>query len=352
MLFISALPAIAQAKPLLSVAAEDSAEVITLAVGNISSHKVFFLGNPDRLVVDVPMEKIPAIALPKNYGGNLIAKVRAGQFDANTVRIVFDLRTPVTLVTKDYADGELIISISAGGKNAPPPKPEKPLVVIDPGHGGNDPGAIGPKKSQEKDIVLAFATSLKDMLLASGKYRVLMTRESDRFIPLRERVKIAREAKGSIFISIHADSAPKNNARGLSVYTLSEKASDAETAALAANENKVDILGGMDLSNEREDVADILISLAQRETRNRSALLADLLTVSLGKQLKLLPNPHRFAGFAVLKAPDIPSVLIETGFISNPAEEKLLKTSAYRKKLMVGIMGGIDRYFEAQSPSR
>ena len=361
LLFISAFPSVSQAKPFLAVTNEDSAEVITLAVGDIAAHKVFFLQNPDRLVVDVPLSNVPTTTLPKNYNGNLISKVRAGQFDAETVRIVFELNNPATLVTENLDDGELTISISGGNssgkkstrsninnKEPAKPKAQKPLIIIDAGHGGDDPGAIGPRGSQEKDIVLTFAKALDAALTATGKYRVMLTRDTDRFIVLHERVKFARKMKGDLFISIHADSAPSDDARGLSVYTLSEKASDAETEALAARENKVDIIGGMDLSNEREDVADILISLAQRETRNNSALLADLLATSLGDYVNLLTNTHRFAGFAVLKAPDIPSVLIETGFISHPAEEKLLKTREYRQKLVTGIVKGVNSYFAKQ----
>lgn len=337
----------AQAKTILSIEMDASAEIIALNLENTTHYKVFSLSNPERLVVDVPLNHLPAVSLPDDYEGSLIEKIRAGRFNADTVRIVFELKSPAKLLSKSLEDG--VLSLRLASKNASKPKPKKPLIVIDAGHGGEDSGAIGPRGSQEKDIVLAYARSLQEALIDSGKYRVQLTRESDKFIPLRERVKIARKAGGAIFISLHADSAPKDNSpRGLSVYTLSEKASDAETEALAASENKVDILGGMDLSNEREDVADILISLAQRETRNQSALLADLLATSLDDRVKLLANPHRFAGFAVLKAPDIPSVLIETGFISHPEEERLLKTKEYRQKLITGIIGGIDRYFAKQ----
>lgn len=347
------LPCILQANPSLTVETEGTVEIITLAIGNTPAHKIFFLENPPRLVIDAPIGATQNIALPKHYTGSLIERVREGQFNPTTTRIVFDLKSTATLLTQNYDDDKLTISISSNKK---PPrtkesavsKPQKPLIIIDPGHGGDDPGAIGPRRSQEKDIVLTFAKALEQSLLATGKYRVLLTRDSDHFIMLRERVKIARQAKGSLFISLHADSAPNDEARGLSVYTLSEKASDAETEALAARENKVDILGDMDLSHEREDVADILISLASRQTRNQSALLADLLTSSLSKQVRLLPNPHRFAGFAVLKAPDIPSVLIETGFISHPAEEKLLKTHEYRTKLITGIVNGVNEYSKRQ----
>lgn len=344
----------AEAKPFLAVEAGASSETIELQVGNVESHKAFFLDNPHRLVVDVPMDNIPAVSLPKDYTGSLIQKARAGRFNENTVRIVFELSSATKLADKSLDDGVLTLTLSAsnaGGskKTAPKAKPEKPLIIIDAGHGGDDSGAIGPKGSMEKDIVLSYAITLQDALIETDRYRVKLTRESDKFIPLRERVNIGRKAGGAIFISLHADSAPtKASPRGLSVYTLSEKASDAQTEALAASENKVDLVGGMDLSNESQDVADILISLAQRENRNQSALLADLLAASLDDRVKLLANPHRFAGFAVLKAPDIPSVLIETGFISHPEEERLLKTREYRQKLIAGIIAGIDAYFAKQ----
>lgn len=341
------------------------ADTLTLPL-NSKSYKVFTLDNPPRVVIDSPQSSVPAISNPDS---SLVAKTRAGRFDPNTVRIVLELKQHCNLAGNSLSGTKLTLELDCDGAStdaSPPapsktkgkskiaqaaakPKPiEKPLIIIDPGHGGDDPGTIGGRGTQEKDVVLTFARALEDALVRSGKYRVKLTRTSDVFIPLRERVKIARTAKGSIFISLHADSAPSDDARGLSVYTLSEKASDAETEALAAHENKADIIGGMDLSGEREDVADILISLASRETRNQSAELADMLTASLAGNVRLLQNTHRFAGFAVLKAPDIPSVLIETGFLSHPAEEKLLKTQEYRKKLIGSITEGIDHYFAKQ----
>ena len=222
---------------------------------------------------------------------------------------------------------------------------EKPLVVIDPGHGGVDPGTTGPHGLNEKNLVLEYAQALRARLIKTGKYRVELTRGDDRFIMLRQRIKIARDKKAALFISLHADSAPEASARGLSVYTLSEKASDEEAAALAARENKADVLAGIDLSEERQDVADILISLAQRDTSNRSSQLADLIVYSLDGKVRLLSNSHRFAGFAVLKAPDIPSVLIELGFLSHSQEEKQLLTSTYRQTVVNGIAAGVDSYF-------
>jgi len=226
-------------------------------------------------------------------------------------------------------------------------KPSKPVIVIDAGHGGQDPGTSGPGGSDEKDITLDYAKALRDRLMKSGRYQVVLTRDDDEYITLRGRVDIARKAQASLFISLHADSAP-DAVRGLSVYTVSEKASDAEAEALAARENKSDVLSGMDLSEERKDVADILISLAERETKNRSATLADVLVTSLDGKVHLLSNSHRFAGFAVLKAPDIPSVLVEIGFLSHPKEEKLIRSKTYRDKVTAGIAAGVDRYFRVE----
>lgn len=229
-------------------------------------------------------------------------------------------------------------------------KNAKPVIVIDPGHGGIDPGASGASGAVEKMVVLEYAQALKTRLMKSGHYQVYLTRDHDQFIMLRKRVEIARKAQGDIFISLHADSAP-GAVRGLSVYTVSEKASDEEAEKLAARENKADVLAGVNLTNERPDVAGILISLAERDTKNRSAALADILVTSLDDQVHLLPDSHRFAGFAVLKAPDIPSVLIEIGFLSNPQEEKLIKSKAYRDKVIHGITAGIDSYFKKEGHS-
>jgi N-acetylmuramoyl-L-alanine amidase len=345
-------------------------ETITLSLPNYTPHKVFLVPEPDRLVVDVP--SVPGrhdIVLPPKYNGKLIKALRFGQFDPNTSRFVFDLAESIKVVSIDDKNGALVVTITSRANStsdatpeqpatkiaaaAPkkPRKPQKPVIIIDPGHGGVDPGTIGPGEDNEKDIVLEFATMLRDKLLKTGKYDVKLTRDDDTFIMLRERVAIARREHGNLFISLHADSAPEASVSGLSVYTLSEQASDKEAAALATRENKADVLAGMDLSDERQDVADILISLAQRETKNRSAIFADLLVSRLRDKIRMLPNSHRFAGFAVLKAPDIPSVLIETGFLSHSKEEKLLKSKAYRDKVTSGIVSGIDAYFRIENPA-
>lgn len=233
----------------------------------------------------------------------------------------------------------------------PPPEPKpakgdgRPVVVIDPGHGGVDPGAIGVSGIYEKNITLATARELKKLLESTGRYKVHLTRDRDVFIRLRDRVAIARQHDADLFISLHADAVKSPKIRGLSVYTLSQNSSDAEAQALADKENKADLIAGIDLSHESLDVANILIDLAQRETMNRSAVFAGALVTHVGRDAPLLGNTHRFAGFAVLKAPDVPSVLIELGYLSHPVEERELRKPAYRSKLAKAIVRSVDGYF-------
>lgn len=222
----------------------------------------------------------------------------------------------------------------------------KPIIMVDAGHGGKDPGASSAQGEYEKHITLAYAKALVSALNKTGRYNAKLTRDSDVFILLGERVKLARKAGASMFISLHADSAPATQAEGLSIYTLSETASDKESAALAEQENNSDNIGGIDLGNQEAEVADILIDLARRETKNKSMEFAEKVLGGLKKQsVNFLRDPHRFAGFKVLKAPDIPSVLIELGFISTPAEAQRLKTAAHKERIIRGIVAGIDTYF-------
>lgn len=235
---------------------------------------------------------------------------------------------------------------------APPPPPLAPasasrrVIIIDAGHGGHDPGAIAATKAREKEITLAMARALKQELENTGRYKVYMTRETDIFIPLRQRVAFARQKKGDLFISLHADKVARGNVRGASIYTLSENASDAESARLAEQENMAGVVAGVDLSGEEADVADILLDLAMREKMNESNLLARYLEDTMRrKNIRLLPNSHRSAGFAVLKAPDIPSALIEIGFLSNKDEAKLLTTKEFQSNMARALREGIDAYF-------
>lgn len=230
----------------------------------------------------------------------------------------------------------------------PPTKPAlktKHTVVIDAGHGGVDPGAIGRSGGYEKHITLAMAKQLRDALRKTGRYNVVLTRDRDIFIPLRKRTAIARSAGADLFISLHADTIKNRNIRGFSVYTLSERASDKEAQALAERENKADLIAGFDLSTQDDDLGFILLDMAQRDTKNQSSRFAETLVKDVSRKAKVLRNPHRFAGFAVLKAPDVPSVLIELGFLSNKEDERALRSKKHRAKVAEAIKTSINRYF-------
>jgi N-acetylmuramoyl-L-alanine amidase len=220
------------------------------------------------------------------------------------------------------------------------------LVVLDPGHGGVDPGAIGYSGVYEKDIALATAREVARQLEATRRYRVRLTRTDDEFVALQERVAFAHAAGGDLFLSIHADALPNAGVRGASVFTLSEKASDREAAELAARENKADLIAGIDLSRHEPVVSEILFDLARRQTNNLSIRLARDLVSELGHEVRLLNNSHRSAGFVVLKAPDIPSALVELGCLSNKDEDTLLQQAAYQRKLATGLVRSINDYFD------
>ncbi|WP_046023275.1 N-acetylmuramoyl-L-alanine amidase [Magnetospira sp. QH-2] len=248
-------------------------------------------------------------------------------------------------VHHNLPDDVILLARLGPPKTKPLDRLRKRVVVLDPGHGGIDPGAIGVSGIHEKNITLAMAREVRQRLEKTGRYKVILTRNRDVFIRLRDRVSYARDKGGEIFVSLHADTIRNKRIRGLSVYTLSEKASDKEAALLADKENKADLIAGVDLTHESDEVTNILIDLAQRETMNQSVQFAAQLVRELKRETKLLRNTHRFAGFAVLKAPDIPSVLVELGFLSNRKDEAALRDSQYRSKLARAIAKGIDGYF-------
>jgi N-acetylmuramoyl-L-alanine amidase len=240
----------------------------------------------------------------------------------------------------------------ANGRPAPRRAETKHVIALDAGHGGVDPGAIGIGGTFEKDVTLGMAREIRRQLEASGRYKVVLTRDEDIFVRLRDRIARARAGGADLFVSIHADSMRNKETRGASIYTLSEHASDDEAAALAARENRSDIIAGVDLSHENKEVMSILIDLAQRETMNHSAILAGLLVDELGREIPLISiKPHRFAGFAVLRAPDLPSALIELGYLSNRADEQLLTRPHQRAKVAASIVRAIDHFFDRR-PTR
>ena len=228
-----------------------------------------------------------------------------------------------------------------------PGTPKPPIIMLDPGHGGRDPGAIGVSGTHEKHVTLAAALELRRMLETGGRYKVEMTRSRDIFIPLEDRVNRARSRGAALFVSLHADALPDHSVRGASVYTLGSSASDAQTAALAKRENSADRFAGAAWRDMSPDVARILGSLVRRETRAGSVRIARGLVGHLDRDLPMLPNPARHASFAVLTAADIPSVLVEMGFMSNPKDEAALRRPDHRRVVATAMKRAIDEFFSA-----
>lgn len=328
------------------------------------SYDAFLLGNPSRLVID--LKDAVWQNTPKVSKNSIISGFRAADLSGGKKgkRLVFELKNDANIKRKFMLEPQagqknwrLVLDLSTSGTVQPSktsviktqaqssPVKRKKIVVLDPGHGGKDPGAIGRSfKTYEKNITLSMGQELKRQLEAKG-FKVYMTRSTDIFIPLRKRVAIARSYHADLFISLHADSTLNRKAQGLSIYTLSENASDKEAEALAERENKADIIDGMDFSDNSPEINDVLISLSQNDSRNKSSKFAGYVVNEMKQRVKLVSNAHKFAGFAVLKAPDIPSVLVELGYVSNYSEEKFLRQPAYRKKLGEAITKAVMRYF-------
>jgi N-acetylmuramoyl-L-alanine amidase len=348
----------------------------------------FLLVEPKRVALDV-VDAVPGGAVAT---GGLVDAVREGARDGGA-RVVFDLTRPAVVTDGSFgADGRVLtlqlrttddagfaraaaagrmsllpplnfpdtastsarysvsVPVPAASKTLALPRidgdPGRPLVVIDAGHGGFDPGAISPTSGiKEKDVTLRIAKAIRDELLKSGRVRVALTREDDRFLVLQERYGVARKLKADLFISIHCDSVGAGDASGASVYTLSEVASDKEAARLAARENKADVIAGVDLGSENADVSSILIDLTQRETMNASAAFARLLGREAEPNIPLRPGFHKFASLMVLKAPDMPSVLFETGYISNPKDAAFLDSPDGRKRIAQSVERAVEVNF-------
>jgi N-acetylmuramoyl-L-alanine amidase len=231
------------------------------------------------------------------------------------------------------------------------PRSRRPLIGIDPGHGGIDPGAIGEGGVFEKRITFATATDLARLLRASRRFRVMLTRDADEYVPLRQRVARARALHADLFLSLHADALPNPAMRGLSVFTLSASASDREAAALADSENR-EVVARAPRARRPREIDAVLVDLARRQTGNLSLEFAHHIVAALGRHVQLLDNPRRSAGFAVLTAPDIPSVLVELGCLSNPIEERLLQQPVYQKRLALGLAQAIESFFDNAAPLR
>lgn len=360
----------------------------TQLVFDLSGPVVFegqILTNPDRVAVDLRGAKLQG-TLPKlSHTGPYLKAVRTGQFTPTTLRFALDLRRKVSprvaLLQPNRLYGHrLVIDLYRAGavqavlSNSPehsasrePPAPSPPpaarqtpqappparpprranhfIVAIDAGHGGEDPGAIGRRGTREKYVVLKVAQELKQLVDRHPKMRSVMVRRGDYFISLRRRTEIARNAEADVFVSIHADAFPKRSVRGSSVYALSAKGASSEEARwLADKENAADLIGGVSLKDKDDVLAYTLYDLSRTKTINDSLELGHDVLGRLGNIGKLHRRQVEQAGFVVLKSPDIPSILVETGFITNPSEEKLLRKSRHRRRIAEAIFAGLERY--------
>jgi N-acetylmuramoyl-L-alanine amidase len=337
--------------------------------------RAFTLADPYRVVLDIPQVTFALPPKTGESGRGLVKAFRFGLVMPGGSRMVFDLAKPVR-IDKAFAidasvdaPARLVLELVATDRESflrkialdsrlarpevpsagRPPASEgdpRPLVALDPGHGGIDNGTKGPNGELEKDIVLDFTQRLRERIEKSGKYRVIMTRSDDTFVPLADRVHIARSAGAALFVSIHADALPhgEGDAQGASIYTLSETASDSEAARLAEIENRADVIAGVDLKTEPDDVAGILIDLAERETKSFSLQFAHKLLSEMKAATRLHKTPLKSAGFRVLRAPDVPSVLIELGYVSNRQDLQSLLSDHWRDRTADSIAQAVDVY--------
>jgi len=348
--------------------------------------RAFALADPYRVIVDLPQVNFQLPAGVGGAGRGLVKAFRYGVVMPGGSRIVFELTGPAR-IAKSYvleaANGQpprLVLEFEEVDRTAfvqslapenrpelrpaiaeanaavarveapaaPPSPPDKrPVIVIDPGHGGEDNGTeAGGADVMEKNLVLSFGLALRDRIEKSGKYRVVMTRTDDRFIALADRVKVARSEAAALFISIHADALPRGegDARGATIYTLSDKATDSDAERLADAENKSDAIGGVSLADEPTEVADILIDLVQRETKTFSNRFARMLMGEMKTTVRMHKHPLKSAGFRVLKAPDVPSVLVELGYVSNKADLEHLVSESWRSRTVGSMAQAIDAF--------
>ena len=385
-------PAVAPSPPVASdarLAGDGKQTRFILDLDKAISFRAFPLADPYRVVLDIPQVSFQLPAGTGVAGRGLIKAFRYGLVMPRGSRVVFDLTGPARITNSqmiEAANGQpprLVLELEevdrttfvqslspdsrpelrpaiAVGKNAVPtieakveaaskpaaPLDLRPVIIIDPGHGGIDNGTASGNE-YEKNLVLGFGLALRDRIEKNGKYRIVMTRTDDTFIPLDDRVKIARTQSAALFVSIHADALPRRegDAQGATIYTLSDRASDVEAERLAEAENKADAIGGVNLTEEPVDVADILIDLAQRETRTFSNRFARLLMGEMKTTTRMHKHPLKSAGFRVLKAPDVPSVLIELGYVSNKDDLEHLVSENWRSRTVGSVAQAIDAFF-------
>lgn len=354
--------------------------VVTLEANQPVDVTVFPLSNPARIILDLPDVEFHLLPDDGKTGKGLVKAFRFGRFAPDKSRMVFDLESPAlvgevrSVSTVEGEPHRLTIELTrtsndkfleqvkkrnaSGTINTPaeivPQEPSiagqqtLPLIVLDPGHGGIDGGANASGGFREKDFTLSFVRNLKEKLLATKLVRVMLTRDKDIFVPLRQRRQLAQENKAALFISIHADSFSryKTSPRGATVYTLSEKASDQAAAAYAERENRADEIAGIENPPENNEVADILFDLMQRETKSFSMTFSHLLTSELRGKVALNSNPRRGAGFVVLKAPDVPAALLEMGYLSNDSDFKMMQSQDWQSQASGAIARAVLAFIE------
>ncbi len=349
---------------------------LTLTLSGSVTASAFVLDRPERAIVDMPDVNCQ-IAFDPGQRGGLVAGLRCGRSGPGRARVVVDLAAPAAvsqpvvsagpvggtwLLRLDLArtDGDafrraamigVADTVTTTGSIAParPHADTRPVVMLDAGHGGDDPGARSGTGFQEKDLTLAFTRDLRDRLVRSGRYRVVLTRDEDVFVALDERVRRAREAGAALLLSVHADSISRSSIRGATIYTGAERASDPDAAKLADRENEADATAGLAGTREPEEVAGILHDLTQRETRVFSRRLAGHLHDRLAPVTRFTSEPRREAGFRVLRAADIPSALLELGYLSNVSDTELMFSEPWRKRSADAVSDAIERFFTAAS---
>ena len=330
-------------------------------------HTLFVLRNPDRLVIDIKDTRLDKPLVGLDLSHSLIKDIRSAPRNGNDLRVVLDLKGPVrpksfVLRPNDEYGNRLVLDLydtnaeAAEKRDSAPPAvtpnaPRQIIVAIDAGHGGEDPGAIGTRGTREKDVTLAIAQKLKALVAREPGMKPVMIRDGDYFVPLKRRVEIAREHRADLFISIHADSYPDSHARGASVYTLSARGASSEHARLLADkENASDVIGGVSLDDKDDLLASVLLDLSLTGTMEASTDVAGRVLSGLRQVGRLHRSHIEQAGFRVLKSPNVPSILVETAFISNPNEERQLRDGDHQQALARAIMDGARAYFRQNPP--
>ena len=329
-----------------------------------SDHKLIVLNNPSRIVLDMENASLKADLDALKLDNTPVTRLRSGVRDGDDLRVVLDISAAVdprsfALKANEKAGERLVLDLYDKQTKAPAVKKSVKqsakrdiIIAIDAGHGGEDPGALGPKKLREKDVVLRIARELNALLKADKGFNPTMIRSGDYYVSLRGRRDLARKRQADLFISIHADAFKRKEASGASVYALSTRGATSTAASyLAQRENSADLVGGVSLSDKDDVLAGVLADLSMTSTLDTSLKLGGTVLRNVDSVAKLHKNSVEQAGFAVLKSPDIPSILVETGFISNPGEAKKLATSSYQKKMARAIHRGIKDWFLAHPPS-